>query len=185
MYETPWVTAQGRWECSRCNRRISKDKSLSLMLFWDAATIEVWSEELPDGYLSFPMSQNSKIQAWSPGALSDADHHLQRSDGHWWYLCETTEQINRFCTETVLWMRSDSLLIIWQMVHGLALGLTCTVINYHCIFSFSSSNSLIKIVTQHCTESFLESQQQLHVLFSHDGTLWRTNDITIHRWHKL
>lgn len=52
------------------------------MLFLDAATIQVWGEELPDGYLSFPMSQYSEFSSWSPGAWRDADHDLQRSDGH-------------------------------------------------------------------------------------------------------
>lgn len=61
MYQTPWVTVQVRSQRCRCNRQFSKDNSLPLMLFWEASTVEVWREELPDGYLSFPMSWNREF----------------------------------------------------------------------------------------------------------------------------
>lgn len=38
----------------------------SLMLFWEASTVQVWRGELPDGYLSFPMNWNCEFSTENP-----------------------------------------------------------------------------------------------------------------------
>ena len=62
----------------------SKDNSFPLMLIWDAATVQVCREELPDGYLSFFVSWSSEFWSRKLKFLtrkSDVDHDLRCSEG--------------------------------------------------------------------------------------------------------